>query len=512
MNMKNIFSKILVFGAASLLLAACEMNLNPTTAIVYDENEAVIQKASDLTAFESNILANFRGTQGGFYYLLSDVMCDAFNAAEGYGNNYGPIHRTNKDFTASDQDVEAFWGNYYIVIKNYNIAINAANTIENAELRNEAKIMKGEAFLFRAYTYLQLARHFGKDYDPATAATDLCVPLVTVYDQAARPSRASVQEIYDQIGKDLDSAAVLLAGVPGAPLAQKPTIDLVKAMQARYYLDIENYTKAAELAQGLIDSGLYPLATTKAGLEDVYVKDKGTEAIVQMYASKDESPNTLDAYTGFGSVAGVGNVFRPYFLPSKKLVDSYEASDFRGQLWLTNTTGTKLYINAAAHGYADLYVFVKYFGNGQYTANGLPNGGTAIKPVKMDEIYLIAAEAYLKAGDNAKAKTALNALQTSRGATATVASEATIQDEWFKETVGDGLRMSCLKRWGVGFADRAAQPTALTNKLVVTGDYFELKKADPKTDHYFQWPVPSYEIQVNSNLEQNPGYAANATE
>jgi hypothetical protein len=506
--MKHIFNNILVLVAATLTLAACNLDLFPTTAIVYDETQPVIQKQSDLTSFENNIMANFRGTQSGSFYSLDDVMCDAFNATVGYGNNFGPIHRTNEDFTASDQDVEGFWGSYYSVIKNYNIAINAANTIADPALREAAKVMKGEAFLFRAYSYMQLARHFGKAYDPSTASSDLCVPLILVYDQLERPFRNTVEEVYDQIGKDLDSAAVFLAEVPGQVRAMRPTIDLVKAMKARYALDTRDYATAAELAQSVIDGGLYKLASTEEEFEAEYDNDEGTEPIVQLYASLSEGPNGLGLYTGYGTVTGVGNVFQPYFLPSQKLLDTYEEDDLRKVMWFLSADNVPVYENGTAHSDEDLYTFIKCIGSGQYTNSGVPNGQTAIKPIRIGELYLIAAEAYQKNGANEKAKTALNALQAARGATETTASEENIRKEWFRETVGDGLRMSCLKRWGTGFTARTAQPAALSANVVMTGTYFEQKSAQA-SDYFFQWPIPTYEMQTNLNIakQQNPGYA-----
>lgn len=506
--MKHILNYILV-PVAALLLAACNLDLYPTTAIVYDETQPVIQKSSDLISFENNIMANFRGTQSGIFYALDDVMCDAFNATVGYGNNYGPIHRTNEDFTASDNDVESFWGSYYTVIKNYNIAINAANTIADADLREDAKTMKGEAFLFRAYSYLQLARHFGKAYNQSSASTDLCVPLVLVYDQLERPFRATVQEVYDQIGRDLDSAAVLLADVPGSVRAQRPTIDLVNAMKARYALDVQDYATAASLAQGIIDSGIYKLASTEDEMAAEYEEDEGTEAIVQLYASLSEGPNGLGLYTGYGTVSGVGSVFQPYFLPSKKLLDTYEANDLRKAMWFLDSSIVPVYENGTAHSNEDLYVFIKCIGNGQYTNSGVPNGQTAIKPIRLGELYLIAAEAYQKDGSNEKSKAVLNALQAARGATETTASEENIRKEWFRETVGDGLRMSCLKRWGVGFTARAAQAAALEEKVVMTGAFFEQKTAKAD-DYFFLWPIPTYEMQTNLNIatQQNDGYKA----
>ena len=126
----------------------------------------------------------------------------------------------------------------------------------------------------------------------------------------------------------------------------------------------------------------------------------------------------------------------------------------------------------------------------------------APKPFKISEMYLIAAEAELST-DVAAAKKDLNALQTARGAVATEATEATVQQEWFKETVGEGFRMSCLKRWGKGFSGRA--PQAGAENVVQQGQYFT-EKVFEANSYFFQWPIPSHELKVNKNLVQNPGY------
>ena len=82
-----------------------------------------------------------------------------------------------------------------------------------------------------------------------------------------------------------------------------------------------------------------------------------------------------------------------------------------------------------------------------------------------------------------------------------------IKKEWFKETVGQGLRMSCLKRWGDGFTARYAQEGAAQNYAVTTGNDYVTKSLQAN-DYHFNWPIPSYDIKINKNLEQNTGYSA----
>ena len=196
-----------------------------------------------------------------------------------------------------------------------------------------------------------------------------------------------------------------------------------------------------------------------------------------------------------------GECFRPYYIPTKAVIDSYEQSDLRFLSWFDNTTPVLL---SGTYYTGKFYTFVKYRGNPDLTSSPIRNGRQAPKPLKISEMYLIAAEAEL-ASSPAAAKADLNALQIARGASQTEATAENVQKEWFKETIGEGLRMSCLKRWGKGFENRTAQSGAINQ--VQQGQYFDGKSL--KSDSYFfQWPIPSHELKVNHNLVQNTGYDA----
>lgn len=74
-----------------------------------------------------------------------------------------------------------------------------------------------------------------------------------------------------------------------------------------------------------------------------------------------------------------------------------------------------------------------------------------------------------------------------------------------KETVGEGLYFTCVKRWGDGFPARPGHASA--QGLLMTGVGFE-ERVLPADSRCFNWPIPTYEMQLNKELEQNPGYSA----
>lgn len=507
--MKNIL-KYALAALSVIAVASCDLDLFPTTSIAYDEGGILFQKSTDIDDFENGILASFRSLHRGEYYIASDVMCDAFNASMDFGNNYGGIHCTDAGFTAEDYYVRDYWSANYGAIKNYNIVIASADNIEDASLVPNARIAKGEAFFFRAFSYINLARHFGKDYNASTAGDDLCVPLILKYDQNEKPARKTVKDVYAQVKCDLDSAAFILGNVEGTVRAQRPTIDAVNALYARYYLDIDDYAKAAEYAVSVIKSHAgYAFEPDADALYDNYHADKSTEPIMQMYISKKELPASMGLYSSFAVETNEeGYAFSsPYFIPTKKLIDAYEEDDYRFYAWFDDCSYYPCKISGD-YKYGKFYLMTKFWGNEAYNDSGIPNGYNAVIPFRLPEMYLIAAEAYLESGNAGSATEYLNALQVARGATATDATKESVHNEWFKETVGEGLRMTCLKRWGEGYSTRTAQQGAYDEVAVMTNGSNYDKKSMDASDYHFQWPIPTYEIKINENLVQNPGYSA----
>lgn len=522
MKMKNIFRNILVGGMAATMLLSCDLNLVPTTEIVYEEGKPLFLKESDITAFQNGVLTSYRAVQYGVYTQSTEVMCDGFNATIGFGNNYGSVHRADYSFTAGDTYVESMWGNHYIAIKNYNIAIaNAALVEDDATFKPQADILRGIALFCRASSYLTLARHFGNAYDPTTASTDLCVPLVLVYDQLEKPERATVQAVYDQIIEDLDEAEALLAAaheagltvtiagvrqsLAGSVRSMIPTVDAVKALKARYYLDVQDYDNAISCAEDVLASEAgYALASSGDAMVQEYVNDAGTEPIIQLYATPTEGAVGNTIFTLVNTGETVEKYFSSYYIPTAKLINAYNPTDLRFTNWFTNS----LYpISASGNFYEGTYVFVKYLDNPALHSGEVETGAHAAKPLLISEMYLIAAEAYAMDGNKGAAETVLNALRAARLAGAVTGDiMEEVKLEWFRETVGEGHRLTCIKRWGEGIAARTPQTTA--KEFVQTGPGYT-ERTFSADAHVFNWPVPAYEIKINQNLEQNPGYGVN---
>lgn len=517
--MKNILKYFVVGGAAVAMLASCNLDLQPTTAIPYEEGKALFLTEQDIAAFQNGVLASYRAVQYGVYTQASEVMCDGFNATRDFGNNYGAIHRADDTFTPGDTDAESMWASHYSAIKNYNIAIANCNLVEDENLVASAKLLKGISLFCRASSYLTLTRHYGNAYNPTTAKTDLSVPLVLVYDQFEKPARASVEEVYNQIIDDLDEAEVLFeeaiaagcsfaigeeaVNLAGQVRATVPTIDAIKALKARYYLDVQDYANAVTYAEEVIGSTAnYALASSAETMTLEYTNDAGTEPIIQLYASKAEGAKGNTLYTSVANDEKHGKYFSPYFIPTARLINSYDSSDLRFTTWFTNN----LYdVKMEGSYHSGVYVFTKYLDNPALHTGSVETGAHFAKPILISEMYLIAAEAYAMDGNTSAAQSILNVLQQARKAVNTTGTMENIKKEWFRETVGEGLRLACIKRWGDGLEARTEQPGV--ENIIMTGAAYN-ERALAKDSHVLNWPVPSYEMKLNPNLEQNPNYSA----
>ena len=526
--MKKYNKFLLVAGIGALSLTSCNLDLEPNNAIPGEPTDTLLSTSS-IDYYLNGINTSYRASFYGDLVYPAELMCDGFNATSIYGNNYGAIHRTDDGFTASDQNTIETWGQHYGALKNFNLFIEQiakfqAKYSNNPTALAKAKLYDGYAHFYRANAYLELVRHFAKAYNPATASTDAGVPLVLEYNLEAKPARATIQAVYNQIKADLDIAAAEIAtktsvaleanpkdvnslGVSKNNYKMTPTMDAVYALYARYYLDIQDYANAVTYSKKVIDNPEFQLASTQDAFEAEYTYDKGTEAIIQLAGNIQEggaSVNSMFTRAAFNKNFKVawnpqGYYYEPYYLPSQKLLSLYTTGDLRFQNWFAKNGIIMLFSDLT---YNKIYMFKRYIGNPDLTTS-VPNSRHLVKPFLLPEMYLINAEANAKAGNTTDAVAILNQLQTARGAQTTGASIDEIGDEWFREMVGEGQRYLFLKRNHLGYSGRANQPAAANFVFTGAGFTDHSLQADSKN---FTYPIPAREIKVNPNLTQNEGY------
>lgn len=515
-RLKILFASALVaFGMTS-----CDMDTFPYDSI---EESTYMTTVNDFANARVGLYSYYRSLTTGGYILTPELQCDAFHATAGFSNTYGSQYRW--DFQPSDGNVEAIWAAYYAHISRANYFIDSYQEAlkgKSGEFTDEELKVLGayaaEAYFTRAYDYLHLAGYFCEAYDTLTADKVLGVPLQLTYapssDASTYPGRATLKATFEQIMSDIAQAEKLVD--PKLILAKNQSAlnyiskDVVTALKARAALQMQSYKVAIYASTSLIGSAKYPLITTAEDYRRMWTYDEGSEVMWQVYMSPDE----LGSATGtifWGQYKEDSASMRMDYIPSQKLIDLYDADDdirfpaFFTPFELTVSSGAR----------DSIYVFNKYPGNPNlYASLNTDNHFTNMsKPFRIAEQYLIAAEAYLGLNNLKKAGNYLNLLMEKRIAgfqrasyTDPVVLMNAIKSERQRELVGEGFRLTDLKRWKEG----VKRENAYQSKSMVLYPGAETTTALSKEadDYRMVWPIPKAETDVNPQIknQQNPGY------
>ncbi len=363
--------------------------------------------------------------------------------------------------------------------------IGVANSVIDsypADTEDETAInYMASAKTIRAFDYMMLAPYFQFGY--ATAADQPCVPLLSDSIDATHNGRATVAEVYNVILNDLNYAIEHL-GVDRTN-KQYINVDVATGLRARAYLAMGKWAEAAADAETVINSGRY----TPATLDEVSVPafcdvSSGdghgwiwavlrTEADAQDndgYGNYQTSAAWNCAFSGDGYAPATGNT--PVI--NQLLYDKIPATDVRKGWWLNaekhspnwaSLSWTDPSTGAVATG-DDMAEFGTSDGSKvafePYTniKFGMKNGvGNTVNMndfplIRIEEMYLIAAEGYAKSGNEAKARQILTDFVTTyrdpsydiNGRSLSLADEI-----WFQRRVelwGEGFFTADAKRLG----------------------------------------------------------------
>jgi hypothetical protein len=346
-------------------------------------------------------------------------------------------------------------------------------------------------------------------------------------------------ELLDIESKLSTPTAITKEGQSGYGRVNKYTDEL---LLARLYLNAEVYTgtaqnaKAAEYAQKVITNSPYKLHTTKVGnwsaYQQLFMGDNGTNGASEeslfsiiidgdsttswgatlflMAGCTDGNEHIKDATTaGNNTTQGWGgNRMRKdlveKFFPKDDApsVAAYAmpatASDDRAVFDADGRTLENKTVSTFTDGYACCKYNNFYSNGGTSKSTKFPD--TDFFFFRLAEAYLIYAEA--TARENGGAATAqgityLNALRTRAHATTKAGySLSDICDEWSREFYFEGIRRSTLIRFG-RYAGNA------NYNWTWKGGTINGRNID---SHLNLFAIPETDLNVNSNLEQNPGY------
>ncbi|UZJ63246.1 RagB/SusD family nutrient uptake outer membrane protein [Sphingobacterium sp. KU25419] len=339
--------------------------------------------------------------------------------------NDSPEDKRNYSWHSQGEHVTQ-WLRGYQVVYNANLVLSTLEKIAPDE--SNYKVIKGTALFFRAFAYYHLAQLFCKPYTAATADTDMGIPLRMTPDVSELSARATVKHVYDRITADLTEALSLLP--LEVQVKSRPSKAAAYGALARTYLSMEDYINAGKMADECLK-----LQSTL--LDYNATSDSPTLTTV---SSNPDAPSfsRFNTEVIFQAVTVYGTLSQNMAQIHPVLYDSYASNDRRKSV---------------------------FFGEGNEW--GVPNGlivfrgnydGT-VNPVLFmglatDEIYLIRAECYARAGNTLLAMEDLNTLMIKRmeppyvNRTASSANNALVQIlvERRKELIFRTLRWTDLRR------------------------------------------------------------------
>ncbi|MCM1449235.1 MAG: RagB/SusD family nutrient uptake outer membrane protein [Clostridiales bacterium] len=490
------------------------MNTAPFDSINLDNGMSTM---NDVTAQRSGLYSYLRPRCGGSYTGLVDLQSDLFIGTMLNGNNY--LAFTTGNILSNDGDMEGIWANLYTGIMQVNYFIGKVGEFKAANDLSEDDLLlvnkyDAEAHFMRAYYNYLLMNYYCGAYDPTTAdkaATG--IPLVTVYDPSGNRGtyvgRSTLNETYTAIEGDMTIAYNGLAAYEKA----SGDVELgtgylnsyaVEALQARVALLKEDWQTAFDKSNDVINSGLFDLCE-REDYYDMWYIDEGSELIFSPFANAAQ----MSSVPAAGTIFNQSNPSAVKFAPSGALISSYAEEDVRREAFIfdldVDYSGSTLLVPS----------FNKYPGNVTFNSGNSNAYKNLPKPFRTSEQYLINAEAAYRLSKPDVANKKLADLRKARieDYTATDYNGNTlfeqIKMERAKELVGEGFRISDLRRWKQGFTRDGAYPDYpdmsgfiinIALEVVYTGD-----------DYRYTWPIPSYEMTTNPQLkgQQNPGYDNN---
>lgn len=388
-----LFLTLGLAGCSDFLEESSQDEVRPTT--VDDLMQVMVGEAYPM----DNIIDSYLD------FLTDDMKC---NGAQG-DEQKSVIEQLYYIFSWNDDMYEKFessninsWQVYYSKIMGCNTVLGYLNRVTGEQ--NVKDNLKGQALVLRGWYYFLLVNLYGLPYNYGDPEENLGVPLKLEMEVTdAFYKRNTVAEVYAQIEKDLLEGIKLLDENNISMSLYKISPLAGKAMLSRVYLYMENWDKALEYANLVLDEkpALTALASADAdafqyqgsssfGLYNWNVSDE----VIWIYSGKRE----------FSLYGGGGGTYPSVFSVSDDLMDLYNTStdpnnhlDLRPYMCFYNSA----YFSAS-------FLPVLY---PQYGYKGGKNQVYGTKGIRTAELYLNRAEVYIRkymaSGDDNYRKLAL---------------------------------------------------------------------------------------------------------
>ena len=399
--MKKLFKYMFVGTLACGMLASCaeeQLETAPTTSmsgtsLMANGNAALVPLNGIYRSMYTAGWSTGGNTHQCFgisaYNLMAEVMGDdLIMGAQGSGWFwFDCVYNVKARYTTTSWRSYDLWNAYYTWISNANYILAAEETMEGTS--EERGYALGQAYAIRAYSYYMLAQSFARTYKGHES--EPCCPIYTeptTADTEGQP-RSTVQQVYDLIVSDMDKALEYLEGTSRKHISHIG-YDVALGLRARIALTMEDWATAKNMAKAAIAA---------SGCEIIPVKDfvgtNDADADNVMWAADiiaDQSGMYASFFSHMSTGVSYGSSARK--LINKELYAKMGVNDTRLAWW--DPTDSKGYQQKKFE-FSDLQTWM-----GDYIW------------MRVEEMYLTAAEAECRMGDEAAAKADLMALMSKR--------------------------------------------------------------------------------------------------
>ena len=283
---------------------------------------------------------------------------------------------------------QAMWFFYYRLINNVNsvIAFTPDATGDQAAKNH----ILGQAYAMRGWAYFQLIRLYQHTYIIAKNMPGVPLCLEPTTDQSEGKPRGTVQQVYDQILKDLLEAEPLLTGFDRGARKNKINKSVCQGILAEVYLTMNNWAKAAEYANKARTG--YPL-TSNAIYHDGFNDLSVASWMWGVAPTKDQNMRDNSPFAYWANWTRKGFTFQCFFLATD-FVKLFNDGDIRKDQyqWIWD----------------QIYISYKFRDNDDLLGN--------IIYMRSEAMLLIEAEALARSGQESQAKALLWQLQEMRRA------------------------------------------------------------------------------------------------
>ena len=457
-------------------------------------------------------------------WFIGDVMSDdALKGGQNISDMSAAYELENFKSNADNEIAEEFFKAQYEGIARCNSSLTYIPTVACDSDMNESlkQRLLGECYFLRAYYYFRLVRTYGGV--PLTLAIENS-------DEHWNRARSSAETIYAQIISDLENAESRLwnkSETGGADMG-RATKGAAQAMLVKVYMYMHDYAKAKEWGDKFLTDQAAQYSLTPVFADNFILAGENNEESIFEIQYANEA--TSDYNPGNGATRGtftqvltrsrstnMGDEGWGFNKPTHNLYDEYEPTDPRRD-------ATIILLDADHLGDQDTYLGTSYLNrkSGLYNAEGTgytyknthnTRGVLNNKQFRLADLYLLYAEACMETGDAGTATTYLNKVRARVGLpsypgysfkvngeelTSPTLQEA-LRHERRMELAMEGHRWFDLCRWGVAYE-------VMTAYMALESPEAKAEMQPFKKGVHELLPIPNKQRQLNSLLDQNPGY------